>query len=275
VWLIAAGGALFALFPQAYASAFSGFYLPFMVVLWLLMFRGVAMELRGQFRGSVWRDLWDAAFSLSSLLLILLFGVSIGNLLRGLPLDANGYFAGSFAFLLNPYALSVGLFAVFALANHGALFLPLRIEGPPAERARALAGRLRMPLLALYIVATVETFAMRSSVLMHTPFAFLAPLAGIGILLFMRSAAKRGLDAQAFAASCAFIVDLLISAAGGMYPYLLPSYPAGAGGLDVRAAAPSGPSLITALVSTVAGLILVAAYSRFVAKRMKEKIVIR
>ncbi|MGH7757256.1 MAG: cytochrome d ubiquinol oxidase subunit II, partial [Vulcanimicrobiaceae bacterium] len=92
VWLIAAGGALFALFPQAYASAFSGFYLPFIIVLWLLMFRGIAMELRNHFPSSLWHDFWDFAFSLSSALLILLLGIALGNLLRGVPLDAHGFF---------------------------------------------------------------------------------------------------------------------------------------------------------------------------------------
>ena len=94
VWLIAAGGALFALFPAVYASSFSGFYLPFIVVLWMLMFRGIAMELRNHLDSDLWRQFWDVAFWLSSLLLVVLFGVALGNLVRGLPLDSHGYFAG-------------------------------------------------------------------------------------------------------------------------------------------------------------------------------------
>ncbi len=90
VWLIAGGAALFALFPAAYASSFSGFYLPFIVVLWLLMFRGIAIELREHFTSELWHQFWDAAFSLSSALLIVLFGVAIGNLLRGVPLERVG-----------------------------------------------------------------------------------------------------------------------------------------------------------------------------------------
>ena len=102
---------VFALFPKAYASAFSGFYLPFIIVLWLLMFRGIAMELRGHFPTKIWRDFWDFSFTASSALLVLLFGVALGNLVRGVPLDADGYFTGSLGFLLNPYALLVGLTA--------------------------------------------------------------------------------------------------------------------------------------------------------------------
>jgi cytochrome d ubiquinol oxidase subunit II len=104
VWLIAAGAALFALFPAAYASSFSGFYLPFIVALWLLMFRGIALEVRERRASELWHQFWDAAFSLASGLLIVLFGVALGNLLRGVPLDSAGYFQGTFAFLLNPYA---------------------------------------------------------------------------------------------------------------------------------------------------------------------------
>src|SRR5580658_1521681 len=142
VWLIAAGGALFALFPQAYASAFSGFYLPFIVVLWLLMFRGVALELRSHFPSEIWHQFWDACFFASSVLLILLFGVALGNLLRGVPLGPQGYFSGTFDELLNPYAVLVGIFAVVALAMHGAAFLVMRIDGPMVQRARRLVTRL-------------------------------------------------------------------------------------------------------------------------------------
>ncbi|MGH8164855.1 MAG: cytochrome d ubiquinol oxidase subunit II, partial [Rhodanobacteraceae bacterium] len=105
VWLIAAGGSLFALFPQAYASAFSGFYLPFTIVLWLLMFRGIAMELRSHFKSELWHGFWDFCFTSSSVLLVALFGIALGNIVRGLPLDREGYFLGTFAFLLNPYAI--------------------------------------------------------------------------------------------------------------------------------------------------------------------------
>jgi len=157
VWLIAAGGALFALFPKAYASAFSGFYLPFVIVLWLLMFRGIAMELRGHFATKVWRDFWDFAFTASSALLVLLFGVALGNLIRGVPLDANGYFVGSLGFLLNPYALLVGFTAVATLALHGAAFATMRIEGAPGDRARAWIPRLTAVALLGFLATSVAT----------------------------------------------------------------------------------------------------------------------
>jgi cytochrome bd ubiquinol oxidase subunit II len=275
VWLIAAGGALFALFPKAYASAFSGFYLPFMVVLWLLMFRGIAMELRGHFTSSVWQDFWDAAFSLSSSLLLLLFGVTIGNLVRGVPLDANGYFSGTFGFLLNPYAVGVGVLAVVALAYHGLLFLMLRIEGPPAERARSLALRLWFGLIAGYIGITIATLFIRANAFEERFTLGLIPIITLGCAFFSRRAIVRGRTAQAFIGSCALLVSLLVAAASTIYPYVLPGYPLRGAGLTIAAASPSALSLMTALGTTILGLLFVITYTTFVAKHMHGKIVIK
>ena len=278
VWLVAAGGVLFAFFPQAYACAFSGFYLPFMLVLWLLMFRGIALELRNHFTNAVWHDFWDAAFSLSSLLLIVLFGVAIGNLIRGVPLDANGYFTGTFAFLLNPYALGVALLAVTTLAQHGLTFLMMRIDGSPAERARRTALRLWPALVALYLLVTIATFAVQ-------PRAFdrgiigivglaLVPIFALAALALTRNEIEHGRAFRAFLGSSAFIALLLIAAAATMYPYLLLAYPAGTGGLTIDAAKPSVAALATIIPITLAGLLIVVVYTTFVVRRMQGKIVL-
>ncbi len=274
VWLIAAGGVLFAAFPKAYASAFSGFYLPFMVVLWLLMFRGIAIELRGHFESRVWRELWDAAFSLSSTLLILVFGVAIGNLVRGLPLDAAGYFQGTFAFLLNPYALGIGVLALLTLAQHGLAFLALRIEGEFAQRARRLALTIWPWLTAAYLLMTAVTFAVRPESVEHGPGAFILPLLAVACLWFHRSAISRGSDVRAFAASCGFIASLLIAAAATMYPYLLPGYPNAVNGLSIQSASPSPLALATILTVSLLGLFGVAAYTIFVIRRLRGKIAV-
>jgi cytochrome d ubiquinol oxidase subunit II len=274
VWLIAAGGVLFALFPQAYASAFSGFYLPFMVILWLLMFRGIALELRGHFSSTVWQDFWDAAFSLSSVLLILLFGVAIGNLIRGVPLDANGYFIGTFAFLINPYAVGVSLLALSALTHHGLAFLMMRIAGPPAERARLIGLRLWPWHVALYLIVTFVTPIVRPVGFDRGIGIVLMPIFALGALIVTRQAFLRGQAPQAFLGSCAFIASLLIAAAATMYPYLLPSYPVGTGGITIDAAAPSTTGLATALTMTLLGLIIVAFYTSMVVRRLRGKIVL-
>jgi cytochrome d ubiquinol oxidase subunit II len=271
VWLIAGGGALFALFPAAYASSFSGFYLPFMVVLWLLMFRGIAMELRNHLVSHLWRQFWDAAFWLSSTLLIVLFGVALGNLLRGVPLDEHGYFLGTFTFLLNPYALLVAVFGVAALAQHGAAFAVLRIDGKPAARAKRLLGWLWWAVLALYLAASVATFAVRGAP--ATGWLYVVPVVSLASLAALRWSALRDWAAATFAASSAFVASLLLEAAGTLYPYLLPAFPAGSGGgITVNEAVPSHLALSVALTVSIAGSIVVLAYGTAVCRRMAGKV---
>lgn len=270
VWLIAAGAALFALFPVAYASSFSGFYLPFVVVLWLLMFRGIALELRDHFSSELWHQFWDAAFSTSSGFLIFVFGIALGNLLRGVPLDAAGYFRGTFAFLLNPYAMLVGAFALATLGLHGAAFAALRIEGELGLRAlRAVHGGLWL-VLVLYLAVTASTFAVRGpaqgSWLVAMPVASFLALGGVWW-------SARKMDAvAAFAMSSCFIMTLLVAAAGTIFPYLVPAFPAGRGGISIFDAAPSTVALGCALGVSVAGILLVATYAPIVWWRMGGKV---
>lgn len=270
VWLIAGGASLFALFPAAFASSFSGFYLPFMLVLWLLMFRGIALELREHFDSDVWHQCWDFLFTASSALLILLFGVALGNLLRGVPLDAAGYFQGTFAFLLNPYALCVGLFALAVLGVHGAAFLAMRIEGPPGARAMRLASSGAWITLALYVLVTALTIAMQAPLRALWLLAMPVISCAAVVAIWWNARAKRA--AAAFIASSCFIVTLLAASAGTLFPYLLPAFPAGHGGVSIFDAAPSGVALACALTVSVAGIVAVAIYAPIVWRRMGGKV---
>lgn len=271
VWLIAWGAGLFALFPLAYASLFSGLYLPFIVVLWLLIFRGAAMELRSHFPSLIWHQFWDACFAGSSVLLILIFGVALGNLLRGLPLGATGYFIGTFSSLLNPYALLVGVFALAVLAQHGAIFVMLRIEGPPSDRARALYGGLWIVALVLLLAVAVATYSLRAG-LLTTPWIDGVAALSLICLVWSGVAVSRGRAAAAFAGSCGFILALLVSAAGTLYPYLIPAYPAARGGLSIFDASVSPYALITALFVIGVGLLAVIAYSSVVWRQFATKV---
>src|ERR1700674_6031934 len=148
VWLIAAGGTLFFAFPVLYASSFSGFYLPLMMVLWLLILRGISVEFRSHIAGGVWSPFWDLTFCLSSALLAIFFGAALGNVVRGVPLDAQGYFFeplwtdfrfGGSAGILDWYTILIGVAAYLALAMHGSLWVAYKCEAEIAERARRIA----------------------------------------------------------------------------------------------------------------------------------------
>lgn len=272
VWLIATGAVLFALFPQAYASSFSGFYLAFMVVLWLLMFRGISIELRSHFPSRLWHDFWDACFSLASVLLVLLFGVTLGNLLRGLPLDTSGFFQGTFAFLLNPYALAVGAFAVVALALHGAAFLMLRLDGAPSERARKAFPMMWGAVFALYMIVTVWTLFIRGGIAGVHPIVIGMVVLSVAALIAIKVACGRRRELLTFLASGTFLATLLVAAAASIFPYLLPSYPDGANGISIYAATPSLIGLVTAFVVNFVGVILLIIYSSIVWRRIAGKI---
>lgn len=269
VWLIAAGGTLFALFPKAYASAFSGFYLPFIVVLWLLMFRGIAMELRAQLPSNLWRDFWDFCFSASSALLAIVFGVALGNLVRGLPLDASGYFNGTFGFLLNPFALLTGLLALAALCLHGATFLTMRVSGAPAARARRLIAWLAPLAFAICIATTVVTFGAIGAPPAWWAIFGAGEIAGLAIAWFGTRCANAP---AAFAGSSLLLASLLAAAAVAMYPYLLPGFPLRASGLSISNVSPSPIALVSALSVVLVGLCAVVIYGTVAFRSMHGKI---
>ncbi len=158
VWLITAGGAMFAAFPNWYATMFSGFYLPLILMLLALIVRGVAFEFRSKDERPAWRSLWDWMLFVGSLVPALLWGVAFGNLIRGVPIDADMQYVGGFWNLLNPYALSGGLASLSAFTLHGAIFLSLRTEGDILERAHAAARRLWIPTVVLVFAFVIAGY---------------------------------------------------------------------------------------------------------------------
>jgi cytochrome d ubiquinol oxidase subunit II len=267
VMLIAAGASLFALFPKAYAASFSGFYLPFIVVLWLLMVRGMSIELRGHFQSDLWRGFWDVGFSVASAMLALFFGVAIGNIIRGVPLDGEGYFAGTFAFLLNAYALAVGVFALIALAMHGSAFMWMRTDGELAARVQAISRSLVFVVLGLFVAVTVATLFVHP--ISRNPALWIAPIIALASLVSVRFA-KDG--RSALTASSVFLLALMASAAETLFPSLLPGYPNGAPGLTIYNAAPGAYSIGTAFTTTVIGFGTALAYGTLAARRMLGRI---
>lgn len=271
VWLIAAGAVLFGLFPIAYAVSFSGFYLPLIIVLWLLMFRGISIELRDTIDSPVWRTLWDALFMISSALLVLFFGVALGNLVRGVDLEHSGYFFGSFSVLLNPFSLVVGVFAVVALALHGLLYAAMRIEGALAERCTWLARRLWWATAALFVITTAFAFSIYHGADVHPVLSGFVTFAALAALIALRRAIGRA--RLAFLLSCAFLTLLMVAAAISLFPYLVPNQPRGTGGLTIYDAQPgSSYALATMLVIIVVAVVAMLAYRAAVADRVTQPV---
>ena len=271
VWLVAGGALLFALFPKGYASSFSGFYLPFMIVLWLLMGRGISLELREHYPSPMWHQFWDWCFTAASVLLVFLFGVALGNLIRGVPLDPAGYFMGTFGFLLNGYALLVGIFAVTLLSMHGSAFMMLRVEGAPAQRAQTLFPRLWIASLVLFLAVTIATFSTRPDAVFNRWIDMLG-LVALAALAGADFAARARREVLAFAATSAHVVLLLAVAAATMFPNLLRGFPDGRGSLSIFAVSPSPAALGSALAVAIVGMAIVIAYTVVLWRKLAGKV---
>jgi cytochrome d ubiquinol oxidase subunit II len=266
VWLIASGGVLFMAFPKAYSGAFSGLYFGLIIVLWLLVGRGLSLELRHQLDNPLWRAACDAVFFLSSAALALVFGVALGNVVRGVPLGADGYFSLPLFNILNWYALLVGVFGLVVLAAQGASFLAFRGQGELAERARRWARGLWIGEALLFVAMIGPTYAVRDEMLTNLydhPWRLVFPALAVGSLVAM-FAFQRARDwARGFLASSLFIVGLLTTMAAGLYPNLLPAREGNPNSLTVHNAAAGSHTLKAALVWWPLGMALAAAYFVF------------
>ena len=283
VWLIAGGGTLYFAFPLLYASAFSGFYLPLMIVLWLLVLRGVSLELRNHLELGVWRTLLDGVFGLASALLAIFYGVALANVLRGVPIGADGYFflplwtnwaPGADPGILDWYTLIGGLVALVALTLHGALWLSLKTSGELEQRARLMVGPLWSLLVALTMVSLFATIAVRPASLdnyFHYPVAFVVP-AGVatalaGIWFWNRAARPLG----AFLASCFYLFLMLAGGVWGLYPDLLPATNGVGNSITIDRALSGRHTLTVGLVWWGLGMALAVAYVVFVYSRFRGK----
>ncbi|MBV8710615.1 MAG: cytochrome d ubiquinol oxidase subunit II, partial [Solirubrobacterales bacterium] len=266
VWLIASGGILFLAFPAAYAAAFSGLYFGLIIVLWLLVGRGLALELRHQIDHPMWHSACDTVFALSSAALALVFGVALGNVVRGVPLNARGYFSLPLFHILNWYALLIGVFGVIVLCAHGANFLAWRTTGDLRARAALLARRLWPVTLLGPLVLAWPTYHERHQMLTtfgDHPWRLIFPLLGIAALAAQFVYQRRDQWLHAFLASGLFIVGLLTTMAAGLYPYILPARQGQPYGLTVHNAASGHRALVTAIVWWPLGIALAAAYFVF------------
>jgi cytochrome d ubiquinol oxidase subunit II len=284
VWLLASGGTIFAVFPLLYATAFSGFYLPLMMVLWLLVGRALGIEFRHQSGSPLWTSVWDAIFSLSSGALALFFGVALGNVARGVPLDAQGSFflplwtdfsPARGTGILDPYTLLAGGTAAAALAQHGALWLALKTDGDLCGRSRRAARCAGWAAAGFTALLTLWTRSLQPQLperFAAHPWGYLFPLIAIGGLVAARVFGQKGRDLAAFAGSSAYLGGMMASVAFGLYPYVLPSRLDPAHGLTAQAAAADPQGLRIALAWWLPGIALAAGYSGFIHWKFRGKI---
>ena len=264
VWLVLGGGVLFAIFPFAYASLFSGFYAAFMLVLVVIILRAVTLEFRSQRPGRTWRNAWDVAFSGTSFLLALLLGVAFGAILGGVPLGADQEIETNLIELLTPYALLIGVTTVAMFAMHGAIYLMMKTEGDILERAkRWLPG-----LMGAFVV--LNTLVVIASLLLEQPFTeryleeiwpIIFPAGALAAMLATWYLVRQAQYFRAFIASSLMILLLIVAAAYGMYPNLLVSSIDAAYNLTIYNAASEENTLTVALVIALIGMPFVLLYT--------------
>lgn len=235
VWLLSAGGTLYFAFPVLYSAGFSGFYLPLMIVLWLLIFRGIGIELRHQMDNPMWQSFWDFTFSVASILLTVFFGAALGNVIRGVPLNAEGYFfeplwtdwrVGEHNGILDWYTVLAGVVSLVALTIHGSAYLAVKTEGGMQNRARKLVSYSWYLLIVVTLLSLAATIYVQPKVLdnfTHYPIGWLIPVVVLGSLVAIKYFQSKGNDKFMFLSSCGYLVGMLVGAVFGVYPDVLPA----------------------------------------------------
>lgn len=284
VWLIAAGGALYFAFPLLYASSFSGFYLPLMIVLWLLMLRGVGLELRSHVDDELWRSFFAFIFTASSLLLAIFFGAAVGNVVRGVPLDPDGYFfealwtdfrVGPHPGILDWYTVLTGLLALVTLTLHGANWVALKTVGEVRERARRITGKTWWALVLLTVLSLLATLYIRPQVLdnfRRHVWGWAIPLMVAAALAGVQYFRARGRDLALFLSSTLYIVAMLGGAAFAQYPRLLTASTNPDYSLTIYNSRTGAYSLSVGLVWWLTGIALAIAYFIFLYSFFRGKV---
>ena len=284
VWLLAAGGTLYFAYPLLYASSFSGFYLPLMMVLWLLMLRGIGIELRTHMENPVWRGFFDVVFCIASILLCIFFGAALGNVVRGVPLAADGYFfeplwtdfrVDSDNGILDWYTVLTGVIALVTLTAHGSLYVAIKTENDLNRRARAVAKAAWPVQLLLTIVGLVATVSIRPGVLdnyKHHTVGFVIPVLVFGSLAVMMQGMLKGKDKLAFVASALYIVVMLVGAAFALYPVVLPASTDPAYNLTIYNTAAGHHGLSVGFAWWSVGMLLALVYFFFLFRMFRGKV---
>jgi cytochrome d ubiquinol oxidase subunit II len=264
VWLVTGGGALFAAFPHVYATAFSGFYLAFILLLFTLIFRGVSIHVRSLRESAAWRRFWDWAFSISSLLASLLIGVALGNIAWGVPLSADFRYHGVLWQQLHPYALLVGVTVVALFMMHGAIYLVMKTEGELNRQVRGWVRPTIIFFIIMYVTTTLATLLYLPRLaepFRQNPALFLVPVASVLAIANVPREVHRDRPFFAFLSSAAAIVFLLALFGIGMFPELIHSRPAPEHSMTAYNASSSLKTLQVMLAIALIGMPLVLGYT--------------
>lgn len=264
VWLVTFGGAMFAAFPHAYATVFSGFYTAFMLLLCALIFRAVSMEFRSKRPSPRWRQFWDVAFCVSSTVATFLYGVAVGNAMRGMPIGADMEYVGGFIDLLHPYCLLVGLFAVATFAMHGAIYLYLKTEGELQQRIHHWMWTTFGIFLVFYLFLTIYTLVdvpLATRNFRDHPWVWLIVLLNVLAVANIPRAIYRHQPGYAFASSCATIAALTCLFGAALFPDLVHSSLNPEWSLTIYNAASSQKTLGIMLIIALLGMPFVMAYT--------------
>lgn len=264
VWLVTGGGALFAAFPAVYATVFSGFYLAFVLLLFALIFRAVAIEFRSKQPMLWWRRMWDFGFAAGSVVSALLIGVAMGNIAWGIPLDERGEYTGGFLSLLHPYALALGLTTVAMFAMHGAIYALMKTEGPLHEKLRRWINSCIIFFIICYAITTMATLLYvphMAGRVRANPWLFSIALINMLAIANIPREIHHRRDGFAFISSCVAMLALMTLFGLEMFPNMVFSNPNPQNSLTIYNSASSHKTLQIMLIIAGIGVPIVLAYT--------------
>jgi len=285
VWLLATGGVLYFVFPQLYASSFSGFYLPLMIVLWLLMLRAIGLEFRTHINDGIWASLFDGIFSIGSLLLAVFYGAALGNVVRGLPLGPDHYFflplwtnwtVGAHPGVLDWYTVLSGVVALVALSVHGANYIVVKTDGELNERARKTSLALTPVLFLLTLVSLVATVAIHPGIVANynaLKIGYLIPVLVFASLIAVFVFQKGRREVAAFVSGALYLAFMLVGAVYSLYPVILPAVDPQYS-LTIANSITASYALQVGLRWWIVGIVIAVAYFVFLYRMFRGKVVL-
>jgi cytochrome d ubiquinol oxidase subunit II len=264
VWLVTGGGALFAAFPHVYATVFSGFYDAFILLLFMLIFRAVAIEFRSKQPMLWWRKMWDIAFSVASFLIAFLMGVALANIITGVPIGPDKEFMGSFLSLINPYTVLVGITTVALFMMHGAIYSVMKTDGELQKKLRGWVNNTIIFFVICYATVTMATLIYFPHMVENfraLPVLFIVALLNMLAVANIPREISKGREFRAFISSAASIAALLLLFAIGIFPNIVYSNPIPEYSLNIYNAASSDKTLTIMIIIALIGIPFVFAYT--------------